>query len=48
MYVFQIESFSTETIEISAEDSIPFMGISMILVAIAIPVAYYTLKKKKQ
>ncbi|MFW6064552.1 MAG: hypothetical protein ACOC8Y_03140 [Candidatus Natronoplasma sp.] len=48
MYVFQIEHFSTQTIEMSAEDSIPFLGTPMLLIAVAIPVAYYTLKKKKQ
>ncbi|MBS3781931.1 MAG: hypothetical protein KGY68_04915 [Candidatus Thermoplasmatota archaeon] len=48
MYVFHIEHFSTQTIEISQEDSIPFLGTPMLLIAIAIPVAYYTLKKKRQ
>jgi len=48
MYVFHIEHFSTQWIEISEEDRIPFLGTSMILVAMAIPVAYYTLKKKRQ
>jgi len=49
MYVFHIEHFSTQWIEISEEDRIiPFLGTSMILVAVAVPVAYYTLKKKRQ
>ena len=49
MYVFHIEHFSTQWIEISEEDRlILFLGTAMILVAIAVPVAYYTLKKKRQ
>jgi len=52
MYVFQVTGFSTQTIEVSAADWLPdwlpFLGIPLLLVAMAIPVAYYTLKKKKQ
>ncbi|MBS3790794.1 MAG: hypothetical protein KGY66_07760, partial [Candidatus Thermoplasmatota archaeon] len=48
MYVFQVESFSTQTIEISESGWLPSLGIPLFLVAVAIPVAIYTLKKKKQ
>ena len=50
MYVFHIEEFSTQTIEVSAADLMPFGGTTLflVLVAVAIPVAIYTLKKKKQ
>jgi len=50
VYVFQVEEFSTQTIEMSAEDTedTPFLGTLMLLIAMAIPVVYYTLKKKKQ
>ncbi len=51
MYVFHIEHFSTQTIEVSAVDDIPFLSTTILLVAIvaiAVPVAYYTLKKKKR
>ncbi len=50
-YVFHIEHFSTQTIEISAQDeskdSVPFLGSSLMLIAIAIPVILYGIKKKK-
>ncbi len=48
MYVFHIRHFSTQTIEISAADSLPFLGTPMLLLAIAIPVAYYAIKRKKE
>ncbi|MFW6375903.1 MAG: hypothetical protein ACOCZJ_01950, partial [Thermoplasmatota archaeon] len=48
MYVFHIEHFSTQTIEISAADDIPFVGAPLILIAAAIPVFYYNIKKRKK
>ncbi len=48
MYVFHIEHFSTQTIEISAQDSIPFLGTPLMLIAIAIPVMIYAITKKEQ
>ncbi|MBS3816978.1 MAG: hypothetical protein KGY76_05385 [Candidatus Thermoplasmatota archaeon] len=47
MYVFQIDHFSTQTIEIAAEDSMPFLGTPMLLVALAVPTVYYAFRKKK-
>jgi len=47
VYVFHIEHFSTQWIEMSADDSIPFIGIPLILMAGAVPVAYYYFKKKE-
>ncbi len=47
MYVFHIEHFSTQYIEMSAEESIPFIGIPLMLMAGAVPVAYYYFKKKE-
>jgi len=46
VYVFHIEHFSTQWIEMSAEDSIPFLGVPLLLLAGAVPVAIYTYKKK--
>ncbi len=48
MYVFQIEHFSTQWLEVSAADELPFIGMPLLLVTIAIPVAIYAFKKKKQ
>lgn len=48
MYVFHIDHFSTQTIEVSAADPLPFLGVPMLLVAMAVPVAIYALKKEKQ
>ncbi|MGM0404580.1 MAG: hypothetical protein ACQEQM_00365 [Thermoplasmatota archaeon] len=47
VYVFHIEHFSTQWFEISAEESIPFIGIPLMLMAGAIPVVYYYFKKKE-
>ncbi|MFO7792204.1 MAG: hypothetical protein R6W73_04370 [Candidatus Saliniplasma sp.] len=47
VYVFHIEHFSTQWIEISAEDSIPFVGVPLLLIAGAVPVAYYYFRKKE-
>ncbi len=46
MYVFQIESFSTQTIEVSAEDRLPFLSSPLLLIAIAVPIAIYALKRR--
>lgn len=46
VYVFQISEFSTQTIKMSAE-SMPFVGLPVILIASVIPVAYYAVKKRK-
>lgn len=50
VYVFQVEEFSTQTIKMSAEDTedTPFLGTLMLLIAMAISVAYYTMKRGKQ
>ena len=47
MYVFHIEHFSTQTIEISKASLIPFPGIPLILVSLAVPFACYYYYKKK-
>ncbi len=47
-YVFHIEHFSTQTIKVSAVDSLPSLSTPMLLLVIMIPVAYYALKKKKE
>ncbi len=46
MYVFHIRHFSTQTIEVSSADSLPFIGPPMLLLAIAVPIAYYACKRK--
>ncbi|MFP4000553.1 MAG: hypothetical protein ACLFSM_04575 [Thermoplasmata archaeon] len=46
MYVFQIDHFSTQWIEVSAQSLLPFMGVPLILLVIAVPAAYYAVKKK--
>ncbi len=48
MYVFHIEHFSTQWIEMSETRSIPFVGIPTLLLILAVSVAYYAYKKKKQ
>ncbi|MFP3872365.1 MAG: hypothetical protein ACOC55_00940 [Candidatus Natronoplasma sp.] len=46
MYVFQVESFSTETIEISAADNLPFLSFPLLMISMAVTVAIYALKNK--
>ncbi len=48
VYVFHIEHFSTQSIKISAEEEAPFPGFAVVLLASAVPVAYYAYKKKKR
>ncbi|MFW5907923.1 MAG: hypothetical protein ACOC55_00870 [Candidatus Natronoplasma sp.] len=48
VYVFHIEHFSTQTIEISEANALPFLGTPMLLLALAVPVAYYYYKKKDE
>ncbi|MFO7991358.1 MAG: hypothetical protein R6U61_03570 [Thermoplasmata archaeon] len=47
VYVFHIEHFSTQSIKVSAEEA-PFPGFAVLLLASAVPVAYYAYKKKRQ
>lgn len=46
VYVFQIEEFSTQTIEIS-EKSLPYPGLMLVFIAAAIPVTIYHIKNKE-
>ncbi|MFW5927727.1 MAG: hypothetical protein ACOCSL_00895 [Thermoplasmatota archaeon] len=47
VYVFHIEDFSTQWFEITADQSIPFVGIPLILLASAVPVVYYYFRKEE-
>ena len=47
VYVFHIEHFSTQTIEISSESSIPFVSLPVIMIVSLIPVAIYSKLKKE-
>ncbi len=47
VYVFHVENFSTQWIEVSAAEDIPHAGFILLLVAVAIPAVYYVFRKKE-
>ncbi len=47
VYVFHIEHFSTQSIKMTTEEA-PFPGLAIVLIASAIPVAYYAYKKERR
>ncbi len=47
MYVFQIEHFSTQWIEISTKEA-PFPGFAWVLLAAVVPVVFFAVRKKER